>query len=87
MNQTMCNKVKFDNWWDAQTRLNEINPNKESDKPQRMYKCLDCNKWHLTKISADDNNQRSQKIAEKVKKREECFINKEVEFYSKKFKL
>ena len=80
----MCKKKSFDNWWDAQTRINEINPDKENDKPQRYYKCLDCNKWHLTKISTDSNNQRNQKIAKKVKNREKHFIRKETEFWIKK---
>ena len=83
----MCKKVNFDNWWDAQLRIKEINPNKDEDKPQRMYKCITCGKWHLTKISTESNNQRTQKIGEKVKNREEKFINRETEFWNKKFKI
>lgn len=83
----MCNKTKFDNWWDARFRIKQINPFGESNKPIREYKCLLCNKWHLTKIPLTSNNERTLKISEKVKKREEYFINKETEFWIKKFKL
>lgn len=83
----MCKKKSFDNWWDAQTRLKEINPKNEDDKPQRAYKCIDCGFWHLTKISAENNNKRAMKIAEKNKNREEKFINRETNFWNKKFKI
>lgn len=85
----MCKtgKKEFDTIFDAQIRINQINPNKEANKPNRSYKCEYCNKYHLTKISHESNNERNRKIGEKVKKREENFIKRETEYYTKKFRL
>ena len=85
----MCKtkKKEFDTIFDANIRLMQINPNKESDKPNRAYKCEYCNKYHLTRITHEKANERNRVINERVKKREEKFINIESNYWSKKFKI
>lgn len=46
----MCrNKVRYQNYPQAQAALNRINPRKKSGKPIRYYKCPHCKGYHLTK--------------------------------------
>lgn len=83
-----CKKVAFDTWWDAGARLNEIK--KESDReeiPQRTYKCEKCGKWHLTKIPHQEKQKKDVIQNERIKKREESFINRETQYWEKMFKI
>lgn len=83
-----CKKVAFDTWWDAGARLKEIK--KESDReeiPQRTYKCEKCGKWHLTKITQKEKQKKDVIQNERIRKREESFINRETQYWEKKFKI
>lgn len=81
-----CNKKSFESQWDAIIRLKEIQQeSKENKIPQSSYKCTKCNKWHLTSITSDNRNARSQKIKKKVQKSESIFIKTESNHWNKKF--
>lgn len=84
----MCKKANFKTWWEASERLKEIAKTSKEDKvPQSYYKCLECNYWHLTSIDNNTRAIRNQKIDKKVESREKGFINREAEFWSKKFDI
>jgi len=71
-------KTKFESKKLALIRADEII--KESNLPFRVYHCVYCNKYHLSKMSAEKHN----KIAKVVKKRKERRFNQEVEYWEDK---
>jgi len=75
----------------ADQRAFEINEEnsltKKQEKQLRAYLCKDCGLFHLTSLPEKVFNKRITAINNKTKKNEERFINKEVTFWEKYFKI
>lgn len=84
----MCKKKQFSTWFDAAARLHEIQQNgdKRDKTPQTYYKCPLCNLWHLSSIPSAQKSIRTNKINEKMKAREQHFIETESKYWENKFK-
>lgn len=86
-----CVKVSFENGQIANERTVQIR-NEEKEKGNRAvlrpYKCEHCNKYHLTsKTKADREKTRKKSHDEKTKLREQKFIQRESEYYARKFDI
>lgn len=85
----MCKKVNFETLMAANTRIAEID---KADpilitKPIRAYYCTECNAFVLTKYSHDERNNKITKHREKIKKKEQKFIDIESAHWEKKFEI
>ncbi|MBE99332.1 hypothetical protein [Flavobacterium coralii] len=84
-----CNnsKTSYATYYDAAEALRRIRQKSNAPKkPVRAYKC-ECGKYHLTSMPIADANTIKKKVDERVKKREERFINRETEYWKKRFKI
>lgn len=84
-----CDKTAFEDKKSAQKRLTEIKEHgeKRDRTPERVYLCPKCKKYHLTSMNISDLSKWLQKLKERVKIREERFINRETAYWTKKLKL
>lgn len=86
--QGNCKKKSFDTAILAQERMDEINKSNPDQKKKllRKYKCKTCNKFHLTSMTKQRYID-TKDVEGRQKARERSFINRETEYWSKRFKL
>jgi hypothetical protein len=85
-----CKKKTFDNFQEATTKLTEImSESIEKVKPIRVYKCIYCNKYHLTSKKISEYGRNVQRKIDGIRRRnlrrERSFIKRESEYWEKYF--
>lgn len=86
-----CSKKQFSTGQEANERANEIMnevANSGGKQYMRPYKCEVCGMYHLTsKRKSDYKKKRKKTVDEITKIRQDRFIERESEFFIKKFKI
>ncbi len=90
MENANCKKKSYNTDKDAISALNKIKLTSTNETiPLRFYECKYCGKYHLTSKTEtkykNNLNIKNQRINERVKKRELSFINREANYWMKKF--
>lgn len=83
-----CNgkKASYNDKYDADKKIKDIfrKGDVREYTPIRSYKC-ECGKWHLTSVEKSVIDKQIKKINERVKKRQDSFINREAKYWQKRY--
>jgi hypothetical protein len=83
-----ANKKSYPNKLEADKALKDISLSSDTraKSPVRSYKCV-CGKYHLTSMEEKTIQKYVSDTNKRTAEREKKFINRETEYYIKKFRL